>query len=68
MMEKLINLGAAAELVGVSRSFLYHLVSARRVEHIRLGRKVLFSPAVLEHWIEQNTIEPIEGARQRRRR
>jgi excisionase family DNA binding protein len=66
-MEKLINLTAAAELVGLSKSFVYHLAESRQIPFVRIGRRLLFRASSLEGWVEQNTVEPIDGSRRGRR-
>jgi excisionase family DNA binding protein len=48
----LVGYAEAAQLLGTSVNALYGWVYARRVPHIRLGKRtVLFSKAALARWI-----------------
>lgn len=56
--EPLRSIPEAAEFLGVSESWLRHEVAARRVPHVRIGRRVLFSTANLAQIVEAHTVEP----------
>ncbi|MCW5776505.1 MAG: helix-turn-helix domain-containing protein [Phycisphaeraceae bacterium] len=49
----------AHEMLGISSRQLCKMVAAKEVPHVRIGRRVLFSPRALEAWIDART----EGAR-----
>lgn len=48
---RLVDLPTAAGDLGVSQSWLEKAVAARQVQVTRVGRRVLFSDADLEHFI-----------------
>lgn len=52
-MPQYLTPAEAAELLHVSRSWIYQLTADGRIPHIKLGRRVLFEPAVLEAWVAQ---------------
>lgn len=49
----------AHEMLGISSRQLSKMVAAKGIPHVRIGRRVLFSPRALEEWIDART----EGAR-----
>jgi len=55
MQKRLLNILETSEYLNVSPSFLYHLVAAKQLRHIKLGRKVLFDIKFLERYIEENS-------------
>ncbi len=57
-MEQLIDNAKAAELLGISPYSLRGKVSRREVPFIKIGRRVLFSPAALTEFIRKNSVEP----------
>lgn len=57
-VQPLRDMEAAAEFLGVSKSWLAHEVAARRVPHVRLGRRVLFSDDNLAAIVARFTREP----------
>jgi excisionase family DNA binding protein len=51
----LFSVKMASERLGVSTSVLYELVRAGEIEHVRVGRRILFSHAGLEKFIETHS-------------
>jgi excisionase family DNA binding protein len=49
-----VDIKTAAQLIGVSRSFLYELMGSAKfpVKPVRLGSKILFNRRQLVAWIE----------------
>ena len=45
----------AAEVLGVSRSFMYQLVKENRIPSLKLGNRRLIPKESLEAWIRKNT-------------
>lgn len=45
----------AAEVLGVSRSFMYQLVKENRIPSFKLGNRRLIPKESLEAWIRNNT-------------
>lgn len=60
MEKRLVDLKTAAEILSVSTSFLYKKVEQKEIDHVRLGRKVLFSYEQLERLIIENAIEAVD--------
>lgn len=54
----LLRIAEAAELLGVSRSTLYQLVSANTVPVVRVGRLVRIPRDALLRWIENQAYNP----------
>jgi excisionase family DNA binding protein len=54
----LLRIAEAAELLGVSRSTLYQLVSANAVPVVRVGRLVRIPRDALLRWIENQAYNP----------
>lgn len=55
----LISARHATAVLSISPRQLSKLIAAKQVPHVRIGRRVLFSPRALEEWIDART----EGAR-----
>ncbi len=55
-MEKLLSIGEAASLMGVSRSMLYQLVDRHRINVYRVGRRCLFSPKMIEDFLDSQLV------------
>ena len=49
-MSGLMKPEAAAEMLGVPRSWVLSEARANRIPHVRLGRYVRFDPDELENW------------------
>ena len=60
MLKRLIDLRAAAEYLGISHHFLYKLTARKAIDHVRMGRKILFDVRKLESFIEENSIESVD--------
>ncbi len=53
-MEKLVlSVAEAAEIVGVSRSFLYERVQAGELESYKLGRLRKIPRVALDRWLQE---------------
>jgi excisionase family DNA binding protein len=63
---QLIDVGGAARLLGVSVHTIRAWVRQERMPVTRLGRRILFDPRALDHFVRQQTSAPREqrnGAR-----
>jgi len=67
--DSLLDVTAAAARLHVSRSYLYQLAYAKAIEHVRVGRRLLFTAAQLEAFIGTHSVpaEPVAGLRLERR-
>lgn len=48
----------AAPLLGVSERKLWELTKSNTVPHLRIGRKVLYSPRALAAWVDRQHATP----------
>jgi excisionase family DNA binding protein len=62
IMEQLLSVNQAAELLGTTVRFPRRLVAERRVRFIHVGRQVRIPLSALEDLIRDGTVEPA-GAR-----
>ena len=51
---------SAAQKLGVSVVTLDRMVAKRRIGHVRIGRRVLFTDEMLSEYIARNTMNPRE--------
>ncbi len=54
----LMDVHELSELVKISVSSLYTLISQKRIPHIKVGRLVRFSPDRILEWLNENKVEP----------
>ena len=55
----LLDIGEAAERLGVTPRFMRRLVFERRLPYIKVGKYVRFESADLEAWLASNRVEPL---------
>ncbi len=55
---RLWNVRQAADYLNTTAHGVYKLVERRQIPYVRLGRKVLFDPSIVRHWIAQHVIPP----------
>ena len=60
MRKKLINLKEAAEYLSISTHFLYKLTSQKKINHVRIGKKILFDLCRLDEFINENSVEQVD--------
>ena len=58
-MQSLLNIGQAADLLGLKVKTIYTYVCQRRIPFVKLGARVLFEPDKLEKWVHNNAFEPL---------
>ena len=56
---RLISVQEASQFTGLAVSTLYTMANQGRIHSVKLGRRLLFDVALLEHWIKQNTVMPM---------
>jgi len=56
---RLLTVPQAAEYLALTTRALYNLISARKIEFVRMGRRVRFDRAVLDQYIEVCRVKPI---------
>lgn len=57
MGNRLLTTNEAAAYLGISRLTLYGWISARKIDHIKVGRLVKFKQDQLDKWMDQNTVK-----------
>ncbi len=55
-----VNVEQLAAMTGLSKWSIYHLVSWRRIPHVKIGRRVLFPVKAVGKWVEENTVHVID--------
>lgn len=53
----LISATKAAELLGISARHLWTLTKSGDIPCIRVGRRVMYSPTLLQEWVNSNAIK-----------
>jgi excisionase family DNA binding protein len=56
MQEKMLTVGEAAELLGLTQSAIRAWIVKRRISFVKLGRSVRISSCVIEELIERGTV------------
>lgn len=54
--KEVLNVNDLTILLNLSRSRIYHLISAREIPHYKKGRLVFFKKAEIEEWLLQDRI------------
>jgi excisionase family DNA binding protein len=67
VMDQLLSIDEAAELLGTTARFPRRLVAERRIRFVKVGRHVRIPASALIEFIQEGTIEPITVRRRRGR-
>jgi excisionase family DNA binding protein len=54
---ELMDVKASADYLRVSTSFLYQLVSVKKIKHIRIGSKIMFTKQILNEFLLSKIVE-----------
>jgi excisionase family DNA binding protein len=54
---RLLTAGEVAELLRIPKSTVYELTRTRRLPHLKVGRRTLFDPLVLDEWIASRNVQ-----------
>jgi excisionase family DNA binding protein len=65
--DRLLDVEAAAALLGTTERFPRRLIEERRIEFVKIGSHVRIRESVLTAYIEENTVAPLQRARRGRR-
>jgi excisionase family DNA binding protein len=60
---RLVDAAAAAEQLGVPKTWVLAEARADRIPHVRLGRYVRFEPVELERWWQERRRGPVARTR-----
>ena len=58
-MEALLNIEETAKLLNVAVSTVYKMVCSKKLAHVKVGARVLFSPEQIRAWIEEHSVAPL---------
>ena len=59
-METLVySIPEAAEVLGISKSYMYMLIKEKKVPYIEIGNRKLVPKTMLEEWIINNTVKAV---------
>ena len=65
LVERLLTVRQAAELLGTSERFPRRLIAERRIRFVRVGRHVRISESALGEFIAAGVVEPVIRRRTR---
>jgi excisionase family DNA binding protein len=54
---QLMDMGALADMLGVTRRHVQRLVSERRIPYLKVGRFIRFDPAEVTVWLDGRRME-----------
>lgn len=54
-----MDVAGVAEYLGFSPSTIYEKVQTKDIPHVRIGNSLRFPKAVIDRWLEENTIAPM---------
>ena len=57
-LTRLLTAAEVSEILRVPRSTVYELARNRRIPFLKVGRRTLFDPERLTHWIEAQNVPP----------
>jgi len=56
---EVMDVAGVAEYLGFSPSTIYEKVQTKDIPHVRIGNSLRFPKAVIDRWLEENTIQPM---------
>jgi excisionase family DNA binding protein len=54
-----MDVAGVAEYLGFSSSTIYEKVQTKDIPHVRIGNSLRFPKAVIDRWLEENTVQPM---------
>ncbi len=58
---RLLTAAEVSELLRIPRSTVYEMTRTRRLPHLKVGRRTLFDPRVLDEWIASQNVQTRRG-------
>ena len=58
-MEKLLTVSEVAELTRLSIATIYSYVASKKLDFIKIGTRVVFSPSAIQEWIDKRKVKAI---------
>ncbi|WP_336323546.1 helix-turn-helix domain-containing protein [Streptomyces lavendofoliae] len=65
MADRLLDVAEAADRLGVGERFIRRLVSERRIRYVKVGKYVRIADSVLDAYVGERTVEPVQARRAR---
>ena len=62
IMERLLSVAEAADLLGTTVRFPRRLIAERRIRFVRVGRHIRIPESAIEEFIAAGTVQPITWA------
>jgi excisionase family DNA binding protein len=62
IMERLLSVAEAADLLGTTTRFPRRLIAERRIRFVRVGRHIRIPQSAIEEFIAAGTVQPITWA------
>jgi excisionase family DNA binding protein len=59
LMEHLLTVDQAAEVLGTSSRFPRRLIAERRIRFVRVGRLVRIPESALAEFVDESTVDPL---------
>ena len=56
---EVMDVAGVAEYLGFSPSTIYEKVQTKDIPHVRIGNSLRFPKAVIDRWLEENTVQPM---------
>ncbi len=56
-MQRLLNVKEVAEILGLETSTIYDWVYHRKIDYVKVGRLLKFTPEVVQNFIETHTTQ-----------
>jgi excisionase family DNA binding protein len=60
IVEQLLSVAEAAEVLGTTDRFPRRLISERRIRFVRVGRHVRIPVSAIAEFVAANTVDPVE--------
>jgi excisionase family DNA binding protein len=60
-VDQLLDIGQVQRLLGISRPTLFRLIARGEITVVKIGRRTLFRPDDLRHFVDQH-VRPTAGA------
>jgi excisionase family DNA binding protein len=64
---RLVDLAAVADKLGVTDRYVRRLVAERRIPYIKFGHLLRFEPVEVEQWLERSRVDELVPSPTRRR-
>lgn len=53
MEKRIYQISEVAEILGISKSYVYQLIKEEKIPVVKLGRRIIIPKPKFDHWFEQ---------------